>query len=58
MAYVLKRHEDGAYVRPPGSRSSYTPSLQHARKFPSRAAAEAEACGNESAVPIEGELSP
>ena len=46
--YVLKRKEDGAYVAEPGSRESYTRSLERARKFKSYDDAQREACGNET----------
>lgn len=46
--YVLVRNEDGAFVAPPGSIKSYTHSIQHARRFDTIEAAEAERCGNES----------
>ena len=53
MSYVLRRHEPlangcPAYVAPPGSAKSYTGSLARARRFPTHAAALADACGNES----------
>ena len=50
--YVLQRHEDGRYVANPGTASSYTRALERARKFPSRAAAEADKCGNETAIDV------
>lgn len=50
--YVIRRKEDGAYVSQPGSRESYTRSLERARKWPSKAAAESECCGNESAISV------
>lgn len=36
------------YVAQPGSAKSYTGSLEDARKFSSREAAENDACGNET----------
>ena len=54
--YVIKRHEDGAYVAPLGSVSSYTRSLQHARVFTTREDAQLDCCGNESIVAIASEL--
>lgn len=36
------------YVAQPGSAKSYTTSLEKARKFSSREAAENDACGNEN----------
>ena len=49
--YVIRR-DDGAYVARQGSKNSYTKSLENARRFATRAAAEADACGNESVVSI------
>lgn len=56
MNYILKRHSDGRYVARSGSTSSYTKDLREARRFPTREAAAAEACDNESVVTIESEL--
>ena len=51
--YVIQRTTDGAYVNQPGSRASYTRSLERARKFATREAAEADRCpGNEQIVPV------
>lgn len=50
--YVIKRNEDGHYVTHPGSRNSYTRSLEQARTFPTREEAERECCGNERAVAV------
>ena len=51
--YVIQRTTDGAYVNQPGSRSSYTRSLDKARKFATREAAEADHCpGNERIVQV------
>lgn len=52
LGYRLKRDEDGKYVTRPGSDKSYTTKLDDARIFASRADAEAEACGNETIVPL------
>jgi len=50
--YVLKRR-DGKYVAKPGSKKSYTTSLEKARKFPSPEAADADRCPeNESIVNV------
>ena len=50
--YVIRR-DDGAYVAPAGSRSSYTRALQDARTFPTREAAERDRCpGNERVLSI------
>lgn len=46
--YILRRvDQGGGYVALPGSRKSYTKDRAKARMWPSRSAAEAEACGNE-----------
>ena len=50
--YVIKRSGDGKYVNQSGCRSSYTYSLEHARKFPTKESAEAEKCGNEYVVSV------
>ena len=56
MKYVLKRHEDDKYVAKPGSEKSYTRSLQAAQKFDSKEQADAQKCGNESAIPLDNLL--
>lgn len=48
--YIIKRHEDGAYVTRPGEHASYTNDIRRVRKWVSREMAEIEACGNESVV--------
>lgn len=48
--YVIKRGSE--YVAYPGAAKSYTRSLEQARKFPTRAAAEADACGNETVYAV------
>lgn len=53
MSYVLIRNEDGAYVAPSGSPSSYTRKLENARTYATREAAEGDACGNERAVNVD-----
>lgn len=54
--YVIKR-TDGVYVARPGSRSSYTPKLQDAQVFNTRAEADRARCpGNEIIVSVEGEM--
>lgn len=50
MTWVLRRNEDGKFVTPPGSEKSYTPAIQRAATWPTKEAAEANACGNERAV--------
>ena len=51
--FVLVRSEDGKFVCPPGSEQSYTKDLTKARIFPSREAAGADKCGNETIYPVE-----
>lgn len=46
MSWVLRR-ENGDYVAPSGSHFAYTRFLEVARKYPTREAAKADACGNE-----------
>lgn len=52
--YVLKRiDQGGGYVARPGSKSSYTRSIEHAQKFSTREQAENNRCkGNEVIIPI------
>lgn len=50
--YVIQRDQDGQFVSRPGSRNSYTDSLQAARKFGSRTEAENDCCGNEHVVAV------
>lgn len=53
--WVLKRTDSwGGWVAQPGSASSYTGSLQHARRYPSKEAAERDRCpDNEVAQRLE-----
>lgn len=53
MSYVLQRIDDDAFVMPPGQAYSYTHKLQQARLFPTREAAQQEACGNERVLSLE-----
>jgi hypothetical protein len=54
VGYVLQRMRDGAYVARPGSASSYTSWVERARIFPTREAAEREACvENERVVSVD-----
>lgn len=49
MSYILKAMDRSGpfrYVADPGAAKSYT-NMENARRFPTEAAAEAEACGNE-----------
>lgn len=50
MAYVIQRNEDAKFTAPPGQQHSYTRKLQAAWTFPTREAAQAQACGNETVV--------
>jgi hypothetical protein len=54
MAYVLRRVGRGGYVAPVGSRTSYVPSKDRARRYATREAASADCCGNEAVEPAEG----
>lgn len=56
MWYVLKNIDTGRYVAPPGLKHSYTQSLRVARKFRDIGSATANACGNEVALPLDGEI--
>lgn len=48
MTYVIIRIPDGAFVARPGSKGSYTRSLQFAQTFESRESADKNRCqGNE-----------
>lgn len=52
MKYALVRNEPNAqgktmYVRPAGSQTAYTINVRGAQKFPDKATAKADACGNE-----------
>ena len=49
MTFVLQRHEDGKFVATSGSKHSYTNNIRVARTWATREAAQADACGNESA---------
>lgn len=55
-AYVLKGGVRGHYVARPGEDKSYTPLLQKARVFATRAEAERERCGNETVISVENAL--
>lgn len=49
--YVIKNA--GRYVgTAPRSKSSYTTKMEYARKYPTREAAQAEACGNETVLHV------
>ena len=50
--FVLVRNEVSKFVCPPGAEKSYTSDLTKARIYPTREAAEADKCGNETVHPI------
>jgi hypothetical protein len=52
--YVIRSNDTGKYVAYPGLASSYTRNILDARRFPTRAAAEAECCGNEYVISLVG----
>lgn len=53
MSYVIQRNSDRAFVARRPNPSSYTRSLQAASNWPTREAAEREACGNETVLSVE-----
>ena len=59
MSYLLRRiHPIGGYVAQPGSKSSYTFVISHARIFRTEEEAEAERCPeNEIVVPLASVIS-
>ena len=52
MTYVVKRTgtQGDGWVNQPGSANSYTNYLQHACRYPTRAAAEADRCADDEVV--------
>lgn len=51
--FVLRRTDQGGgYVAPAGSAKSYTHNKQRARVYPTREAAEADRCENETIEPL------
>ncbi len=56
MRYVIVRNSDHYYATPPGFAHSYAETLQHARIFTSREAAEKERCGDETIRLLADEL--
>lgn len=57
--YLLKRHrsQGSGYVAKSNRNNSYTTSIKHARKFPTRAIAEANRCiESESIIPLQHEI--
>jgi len=59
--WIIIVHDNGRmsgwYLGQDASGRAYTPKLYHARLFNTREAAEAEACGNETVVPLESVFS-
>jgi len=51
--WLLMREKHPPFVAPPGQEKSYT-TRDKARVFPTREAAEAERCGNETIVRVSG----
>lgn len=43
---------NGRYVALPGRKSSFTTKVENAQKFDTKEAAQANACGNETVVPL------
>ena len=50
MFIIRRQDQRGGYVAEPGSAKSYTRDRAKARRFPTREAAQAEACGNEVVI--------
>lgn len=61
MGWVLIVHDNGKisgwYVAQDGSSCSYTPDIRKAKRFDSSSHAMNQACGNETAVSVESQLS-
>lgn len=54
MYVLIRTDQGGGYVAKPGHRSSYTPRLEDAKKYPTKEAAKRDACPeNEHAVKVE-----
>lgn len=51
--YVIKNNYSGKYVTPPGSVHSYVKSLENARVYPTRDAAVADSCEDETVIPLD-----
>ena len=51
--YVIWSTTQRKYVAPPGSAKSFTSDIRKAGQFPTKEAAEADCCGDESAREIE-----
>jgi hypothetical protein len=56
MRYYVLQRGDGAFVTMPGSEKSYTRTLRKARSYSTAEAAQRDACGNETPVPVESLL--
>jgi hypothetical protein len=52
--FVIKK--GSKYVSRPGSKYSYTISIEDAQKFSSKEEAERNACGNEFVISVDGEV--
>ena len=52
MKYAIKRIKDGKFVALPGSKKSYTTSINNAQVFNTLEDAKMNSCGNEVAVKI------
>lgn len=50
--WIIRRHDDGKFVAPPGSLRSYTADALRAQRYFSREAAARECCSNESPVDL------
>lgn len=50
--YVIRSKDTGKYVANPGRNSSYTRDILQARRFPTREAAQADACGSEVVIAL------
>lgn len=48
--WILRRNEDGKFVNQPGALKSYITNASRAQRFPTREAADANKCDNETAV--------
>lgn len=48
--WLIRSRDTGKFVASPGSLSSYTRDILKARRFPTKEAAQADACGNEYVV--------
>ena len=56
MPFVIWNVDEQKYVALPGSKSSFTKYLQHARTFKSEREAQSDCCGNEFPRAVEREM--